>query len=167
MPAKLAPLLLGLALLLRPGAAGGAQALPDYQDDRSTAQSVMQSYVNAVNRQEYLRAYSYWEPGSPELPGFDAFAQGYATTASVSISEGDARMDVGAGQLYWRLPVTLVATMTDGSTQTFVGCYQLHLSRPQLQAVPPFKPMGIQRASVSQVDNDADTAALMQTACAF
>ena len=41
----------------------------------------------------------------------------------------------------------------------------LHLARPQIQAVPPFHPMGIQRASVFEVADDADTATLMQQAC--
>jgi hypothetical protein len=158
-------MVVALGLALQPAVAATTQP-PDYLDDRSTAEQVMASYANAINRQEYLRAYSYWEDGAPGLPPFDQFQQGYATTASVELTTGTVGMDVGAGQLYWRVPVTLVATMTDGSVQTFVGCYQLHLSRPVLQATPPFRPMAIQRANVQQVDNDADTADLMAQSCA-
>src|SRR5260221_5754909 len=31
-----------------------------YVDDRSTPAALITSFVNAINRQEYLRAYSYW-----------------------------------------------------------------------------------------------------------
>ena len=72
---------------------------------------------------------------------------------------------MGPGQLFLSVPVTLVATLTDGSIQTFVGCYTLHLARPQLQAVPPYQPLGIQRATIQPVDNDAGTADLMAQAC--
>lgn len=57
-------------------------------------------------------------------------------------------------------------TSSDGSVQTFVGCYTLHLARPQLQAIPPFSPMGIQRASIQAVDNGTATDDLMAQACA-
>src|SRR5205807_10194686 len=89
----------------------------------------------------------------------------YADTASVDLTLGDIGTGVGAGQLYFTVPVTLVATLTDGSSQTFVGCYTLHLARPQLQAVPPFHPLAIQRASIQQVEDSADTGGLMAQSC--
>jgi hypothetical protein len=140
---------------------------PGYLDDRSTAESVINSYVDAINRREYSRAYSYWEPDAAarELPSFDEFAAGYADTESVDLTIGDVGTGVGAGQIYFTVPVTLVATQSDSSTQTFVGCYTLHIGRPQIQAVPPFGPLAIQRADIQQVDNDADTATLMAQAC--
>ena len=140
---------------------------PGYLDDRSTAESVISSFYDAVNRREYSRAYSYWEPAAAanELPRFDDFAAGYADTQSVDLTIGDVGTGVGAGQIYFSVPVTLVATQTDGSLQTFVGCYTLHIGRPQIQAVPPFRPLAIQRASIEQVDDDADTAALMAQSC--
>jgi hypothetical protein len=140
---------------------------PGYLDDRSTAESVINSYYDAVNRREYSRAYSYWEPAAAahELPPFDEFAAGYAGTQNVDLTIGDVGTGVGAGQIYFTVPVTLVATQSDGSLQTFVGCYTLHIGRPQIQAVPPFGPLAIQRASVQQVDNDADAVTLMTQSC--
>src|SRR5262245_5708906 len=140
---------------------------PGYLDDRSTAEAVVGSFYDAVNRREYTRAFSYWEPSAAasELPPFDEFAEGYADTVHVDASLGDVGSGVGAGQLYFSVPVTLVSSMADGSKQTFVGCYTLHLARPQLQAEPPFRPLAIQRATVQQVENDADTASLMAAAC--
>jgi len=159
-----------LVLLAASSGRAGAQGHlpePDYQDDRSTPEAVVGSYFDAINRREYARAYSYWQPGAPQsqLPAFDDFQQGYAQTTSVQMQTGDVGSGVGAGQLYFTVPVTLVATLSDGSTQTFVGCYTLHLSRPSLQAQPPFHPMAIERATIEQVDNDADTGALMNGSC--
>jgi hypothetical protein len=55
--------------------------------------------------------------------------------------------------------------MTDGSQQTFVGCYVTHLASPDIQTEPPFHPMGIMRANVSKVANGADTSSLMASVC--
>ena len=43
-------------------AAQGHAPEPDYLDDRSTAEAVIGSYYDAINRKEYARAYSYREP---------------------------------------------------------------------------------------------------------
>lgn len=139
----------------------------EYRDDRSTAEAVIESYYNAINRQEYVRAYSYWEPeaAESELPPFEEFQEGYAQTVSVDLTIGTVTSDAGAGQLYYAVPVALVAEQTDGTTQTFVGCYQLHLANPAAQGEPPFRPMGIRSASIDQVPNDADIPSLLETAC--
>jgi hypothetical protein len=139
-----------------------------YLDDRSTPEGVINSYWDAVNKREYARAYSYWEAAAAdrELPPFHDFASGYEATTSVQVTLGTIRGDVGAGQLYFSVPVTLLASAFDGSLQTFVGCYTLHLGRPQLQAEPPFQPMAIQHAKIVEVDNDASTSELMARACA-
>src|SRR5690606_3466283 len=48
-------------------------AQPDtYLDDRSTSESLIASLYNALSRQEYLRAYSYYEAGV--LPPFKRWA---------------------------------------------------------------------------------------------
>src|SRR4051812_40022859 len=88
-----------------PGAAQEMAPEPGYLDDRSTAEAVIRSYYDAVNRQEYARAYSYWER---PLQPFDDFTAGYADTASVEVSFGVGGGGVGAGQLYFTVPVTLV-----------------------------------------------------------
>ena len=136
-----------------------------YLDDRSDAVQVLRSLFNAVNRQEYLRAYSYWEPGAQGLPAYAQFKQGYASTAAVTLTVGTVTEDAGAGQRYWAVPVTLVSRTTANVTQTFVGCYTLHLGLPDAQGEPPYQPIGIRSATNKLVANDADTATLMKTAC--
>ena len=52
-------------------------SIPSYASQDSPAE-VLASFYNAINRQEYQRAYSYWETPPSSYP---EFAQGYADTA--------------------------------------------------------------------------------------
>ncbi len=137
-----------------------------YIDDRSGAAEVIRSFYNAINSKQYARAYSYWKESSAQsLPPFDQFSAGYSTTDSVKLTTGTVTSDPGAGQIYYRVPVAVVATQTDGTAKTFVGCYSLHLSQPGVQGVPPFDPLGIIAADMQEVANDADVGALLGGAC--
>jgi len=136
-----------------------------YLDDRSGPTQVLRSLFNAVNRKEYVRAYSYWEPDSPQLPTFNDFENGYANTDSVSILLGETLADAGAGQLHYRVPVALASVTTDSATQYFVGCYVLHLSQPAIQGVPPFQPLAIQNAQVASASSLADASSQLPHAC--
>ena len=122
-----------------------------YLDDRSTAQELVRSFVNALNRHEYVRAYSYWRSDAAQLQPFDQFQQGYANTQAVQLTLGAVSSDAGAGQLYYSVPVILVSQMADGAQETFAGCYVLHLSQPAIQDTPPFQPLAIQSANVRQI----------------
>ncbi len=153
-----------LAASIQPTLAQG----PGYLDDRSTPQALVTSYYNAINRHEYVRAYSYWQTpaGAPSgPPPFPRFQQGYANTAVVRLAIGTVGGDAGAGQLYYTVPVVVVARTTGGATQTFAGCYTLHLANPAVQAVPPFQPLGIQSATIRQASNNASAASLLARAC--
>jgi hypothetical protein len=138
-----------------------------YVDNRSSAVEVLRSLFNAINRKEYARAYWYWEtPGAQAQIGtLDQFQQGYAQTAAVQLATGAVTTGAAAGNLYFSVPTTLVATTTAGATQTFVGCYVLHLGQPATQGVPPFQPIAIQSGKLQQVANTANTAQLMAQAC--
>ena len=126
----------------QPSASPSAAPVTAYLDDRSSAEQVVRSYYDAIGRRQYLRAYGYWEP-STTLPAFDVFAKGFETTTSVQVELGTVGGSPGAGQLYWSVPAVVLSTTTTG-TQAFVGCYTLHLARPEIQAAPPFKPIAIQ-----------------------
>ncbi|MCX6022077.1 MAG: hypothetical protein NTZ05_10190 [Chloroflexi bacterium] len=132
-----------------------------YLDDRTDAVQVIRSLFNAVNRKEYGRAYTYWEtPAGAQsgLPPYEQFVEGYKQTAAVALTMGQATGDPGAGQLYYTVPVALTATMTDGATQRFVGCYSLHLSQPSIQGTPPFRPLAIRSASLQEAPAGAGAA---------
>ena len=117
-------------------------AQPAYLDDRSTPQAVINSFYNAIGRQEYARAYSYYEDGQG-APKFDAFSAGYQNTDSVKVTLGKASAEGAAGSTYWTLPVSLDATDTKGKHSYFAGCYTLRLANPAIQAAPPFEPLHI------------------------
>ncbi len=138
-----------------------------YLDDRSTPTGLMLSFFNAINRKEYLRAYSYWQNlgNNPQLPPFDQFEKGYADTTSVQATLGTISGDVGAGQIYYSIPVAINTTMNSGQGQIFVGCYVLHLARPEIQATPPFQPLAIASAKVNLIQSGQDANNLLDQAC--
>jgi hypothetical protein len=151
--------------LSQPTAAPGDISANQYIDSRTGPVEVLQSLYNAINRHEDVRAYSYWKSTAQNLPGLDQFEQGYNNTQEVTLTTGLVTSDAGAGQIYDTVPVALKAGLSDGTQQTFVGCYVLHISNPDIQTAPPFQPLGIESANVRQVANDADTAALMNQLC--
>ncbi len=147
------PALAALALLLS-AAPVPAQDTPDYLDDRSDAASLMRSYYNAVNRQEYARAWSYFaEPPAD----YAAFAAGYAQTASVELALGEPVSEGAAGSVYTSLPMAIRATDTAGKVSVFGGCATIR----QLQAAiqdPPFRPIQIDAAHLAETDAGLDAA---------
>jgi hypothetical protein len=143
---------------------GGLPAA-SYTDDRSTPGSLIVSLFNAINRHEYLRAYSYWQNPSTSLGTLDAYSNGYASTASIDLVFGQVSGDAGAGQLYYTVPVILKATATDGTKTHYAACYVTHLSQPGIQTVPPFHGMSIVRGQAQAVDINADDTASLATAC--
>ncbi|MEF2074082.1 hypothetical protein [Consotaella aegiceratis] len=141
------------ATLAVPTGAAWAQAdgMPDYRDDRSTATSVIESLYNAIERREYLRAWSYFRD-EPDRPDFDSFSKGYETTEHVRVKTGEAVSEGAAGSIYTSLPAVAEATSADGGISVYAGCYQLRLVQPAVQATPPYQPMGIVNGHLAPVD---------------
>lgn len=144
-----------LALVLATGGVAAAAEPPAYRDDRSTPEAVVGSLYNAIERQEYLRAWSYFreEVAKP----FDAFAAGYADTRHVRLKLGTATGEGAAGSTYYRLPAVVEAETASG-TRVFAGCYELRLVQPAAQGEPPFRPMGISGARLAAVGESFDAA---------
>jgi hypothetical protein len=139
--------------------------MPNYIDDRSTPSQVIVSLYNAINRQEYLRAYNYWSNPSTSQGGFNSFVNGYANTASVSLVFGQITGDAGAGQLYYTVPVILKSTAKDGTHSNFSACYIVHQAQPANFGEPPFNPMSIDRGSAKTSSLTASDASALATAC--
>ncbi|MEI2616088.1 MAG: hypothetical protein V9F06_00440 [Thermomicrobiales bacterium] len=136
----------------------------NYQDDRSTPITLLESLYNAINSKQYARAYSYWEQ-SENVPPFDQFSKGYADTDHVDLTTGTFGVGAAAGSLYYDVPVILHVDQTDGSQQIFVGCYLLHLVRPEMQILPPYHPMAITKGDLQQAQTDADATAIFNKGC--
>jgi hypothetical protein len=127
----------------------------DYVDDRSDATAVIISFYNAINRQEYARAYSYY--GDPAEAGdFNDFAKGYADTRHVELLAGAPVAEGAAGSIYYSLPVAIDAEASDGSHRQYAGCYLLRLANPAIQAEPPFKPMHIEKGELKPASGTLD-----------
>ncbi len=95
-------------------------AQPAYDKPNSPA-DLLASFYDAVNHQEYQRAYGYWEtpPSS-----YDDFVRGYADTVSVQlIVEPPVVWDTVNDRFFARVPMVLIATNRDGSQHLFAGCY--------------------------------------------
>ena len=128
----------------------------NFVDNRSGPLETVSSLLNALNLKQYVRAYSYFQvPGT--FPGsYDPWAAGYANTDTITATFGTVQSEGAAGSLYYKVPLGMVVLTTSSATQTFVGCYTLHLAQPANQAVPPFQPLGIVSGKFSQA---ADAAA--------
>jgi hypothetical protein len=134
----------------------------NYIDNRSDPVTVIKSLLNAINSQQYVRAYSYFQ----ETPStYAVFAAQYANTASVDAQFGTFTPDAGAGQIYFTVPAVVKTTLNDGTLQTASVCYTLHLSQPGIQGMPPFQPLGIKSITSKLAAAGADSAALLASAC--
>ena len=140
-----------LALLALAGAPAIAQDMPTYRDDRSSPQALVESLYNAVARQEYLRAWSYFDAEAAQP--FEAFQAGYADTTGVRARVEEGTVEGAAGSLYGLVPVVIEATTADGRTTVFAGCYETRQVQPAAQIRPPFEPIRIVASQVAETDD--------------
>ncbi|WMT87752.1 hypothetical protein NO932_03840 [Pelagibacterium sp. 26DY04] len=140
------------------------EALPEnpYYDDRSTAAAVVESLYNAINRSEYLRAWSYFDHDAALdeealAQDFEAFAEGYRNTDNVQLLVGPEITEGAAGTVYYSIPVAIEATDRNGASETFAGCYTLKLAQPVLQATPPFRPLAIMEGNLEPSEGALET----------
>ncbi|MGA2112991.1 MAG: hypothetical protein ABSG98_12735 [Anaerolineales bacterium] len=144
--------------------------LPDvsagvYLDDLSTPAALMLSYVNAINRHEYLRAYSYWDSPSDYIGSLDNFTNGLANTTSEAITFGLITSDGAAGSMYYTVPAVLVDTLGNGSTSRFSSCFILRLPQPANFGAPPISPMMIERGVKTAISPSTSNATALGSAC--
>lgn len=131
----------GAAPPSNPSTQTATQTPPEYLDDRSTPETLIKSYYNAINRQEYARAYSYYAPDAPPQP-FPQFQAGYENTTSVTVQFGKIEGEGAAGSAYWSQPVAVKSVEKDGAVKVYYGCYRLKLANPAIQGVP-FVPLSL------------------------
>jgi hypothetical protein len=137
----------------------------NFVDNRSGGIETVSSLLNSLNLKQYARAYSYFQ-NPANFPGaYDSWAAGYADTGVITAAFGTVISEGAAGSLYYKVPLAMIVLTTTNSTQTFVGCYTLHLSQPATQGAPPFQPMGIQSGKFNQVANGTNVNTLLPAAC--
>lgn len=133
-----------------------AIAQADYVDDRSSAESVIRSFYNAINRKEYARAWSYFGETKP-AKDFASFARGYADTNAVELRIGGVAEEGAAGSIFFAVPVAIRATSITGDQRLFAGCYTLRQVNAQIQE-PPFDPIHIEKGVLKPASGDLEEA---------
>jgi hypothetical protein len=124
---------------------------------------LLASYYNGINRQEYQRAYGYWEnpPNS-----YEEFVSGFADTASVQlIVQPPTRIEGAAGSLYVEIPAVLIALHKDGSVHTFAGCFVIRKSNLQPPDIPEEDVWHLYQAQVEETPSETTIPALLTQAC--
>jgi hypothetical protein len=137
----------------------------NFIDNRSGAVEVVKSLLNAINRKEYVRAYSYFQNPTTFPGSYSSYEAGFSDTVSVTAVFGTVTSDAGAGQFYYQIPVAETVTTTGSTTQLFVGCYTLHLANPGMQGMLPFEPLGITEGHFTAYPSGTDVAPLLSTVC--
>lgn len=122
-----------------------AQEQAPYLDDRSTAEALVRSLYNAVNRKEYGRAWSYFTV--PPAADLAAYVSGFQTTESVDLLVGRPLIEGAAGSTIYTVPVAIRSSETSGQERIFAGCYTLRLANPQIQE-SDFRPLAIERGAL-------------------
>jgi hypothetical protein len=122
MPSPSSPASTTTALAPQPTASPAPPIDVPYYEERTGPTSLLASYYNAINRQEYSRAWTYWE--NPPDPSFEDFVQGFSDTASVLLAvRPPTRFEGAAGSTYTSIPALMRAKHTDGGRHNFVGCF--------------------------------------------
>lgn len=153
-PRRLTLLLLVIAALLP----AGASAQPVTADlapfeVRTDPISQIASYYNAINLNDFIRAYSYWDT-PPNDRSFDQFVAGFRETARVAtFFAAPVIEDFGAGNGYARVPTLLAAEHTDGTRRNFVACFTVRkLNVPEDNAAGADPNWRLTDAEVTEVD---------------
>ncbi len=137
-------------------AAGAAAEPPAYRDDRSDPAALIESLYNALNRQEYARAWDYFGETKPTA-SYEAFVQGYAGTESVELRLGEITSEGAAGSVFSQAPVAIRAREAGGATRVFAGCYTVRQVDPSIQE-PPFQPLQIESGKLAPASGELEAA---------
>jgi hypothetical protein len=117
------------------------------------AADVVRRYYAAIDARDYGTAWTQW--GDDGRPGqtFAAFEKGFAHTRATKVTIGTLGPSEGAaGSIYQTVPVTVEATLDDGSAQRFAGSYVVR------------RVNGVDGASASQLRWRLDSATLRPAA---
>lgn len=137
--------------------------MPVVYTNQTTPPDLLASYYNAINRQEYGRAYTYWNV-APFGQTETQFANGFADTRNVQVAIGLPYLYEGAaGSQYASLPTFLQATHSNSAPTYFIGCFVTRRTTPGISDDPQAALWHIQEATFAPT-TDLNPAQL-QTAC--
>lgn len=104
-----------------PASRRGAEAHP------AAAVQVVRDYYAALDARDYATAYAMWGNGGADSgQSFERFRDGYAGTASVRATVGEAMGEEGAaGSRYVQVPIEIAARQRDGGEKRYRGSFTL------------------------------------------
>ena len=127
-----------------------------YVDDRSDGAALIRSLYNAIARQEYARAYSYFGDQKP-AGDYRSFVEGYAKTVDVQVITGTVTTEGAAGSIYAPVPVAVKSIEKGGTEHVYAGCYVTRIVNAANQE-PPFTPLHIESAELEEVKGPVEQA---------
>lgn len=91
---------------------------------KEAAAAVVQRYYSALNARDFDTAWQQWGENGPPNQTPDKFRAGFAHTRATHVVIGALQPgDAGAGSIYQPVPVTVDATLDNGTHQRFRGTY--------------------------------------------
>ena len=150
------------ALLILPASVQAQSQFPPY-NNQSSPVDLLASYYDAINRQDYARAYNYWET-APQT--YAQFANGFADTLSAQlIVQPPTFVDAGAGNLHVQIPAVVIAQHRDGTYHFYAGCFTTHKSNLHPPDIPQEDVWHISRGQLRVVANNSSIPNLLASAC--
>lgn len=135
---------------------------PEYEN-LSSPVDLLASYYNAINRQEYRRAYGYWE--TPPDP-YNEFVRGFAETVNIQlIVQPPTRIGAAAGSRYVEIATVLIADHENGTQHTFAGCFITRKSNLRPPDIPSEDVWHLYDANLEEVSSTIAIPTLLVEAC--
>lgn len=112
--------------------------------------AVVQRYYAALDRRNYRTAYQLWDRGGQaSRQSYAQFVRGFANTRHTRVVTGaPTRPEGAAGSTYIRVPVTVRATLNNGTAQVFAGSYILRHVKDVDGATPEQRQWHLDSASL-------------------